>query len=159
MRLKFGLMSALAVACFSGTAIAQTDEPSVVVTVVKMEPSSYNKRQCDLEFNITNNGYGTIHRIRAHLIGYDDRGREVDEVMSATADNKSGFSYKPIAVGQTARNVGDASFKEDCEYLKEIQFDGVKDQDCAMRMLPEDASCQSFITLMSDLPNLKIRPH
>jgi hypothetical protein len=147
------------VAMMGGSATGQEEGTGkIVITVTKMEERKMrNKPGCKIKFDITNNAYGTIHKIRAKVNAYDDRGRQVDELLSAVASNTKGFSTIPVALGSTIKGVGDATFKEECKYLTEIKFDGIDEDDCAMRMLPENDSCSKFTILKSNVPSLKIK--
>ena len=146
-----------------GSATGQEEgNREIVITVTSMEKSKshYGKKGCDLKFDITNNAYGTINRIDAELTGFDDRGRKVREMMgNTTASNQLSMSsfYTPIALGTTVRDIGDATFKEECKYLTEIKFDGIDNDNCVMRMLPENVSCSKFTILKSNVPSLKIK--
>jgi hypothetical protein len=152
----FGLISIM-----GGSATGHSEEGTgkIVITVTGMEKTEWRKEWCELKFDITNNAYGTLHRIDARLTGFDDRGRKVDEPLSATASNTKGLTGPriPIALGSTIKDVGDATFKEECKYLTEIKYDGIDEADCVMRMLPENDSCSKFTTLKSNVPSLKIK--
>ena len=117
----FGLISIM-----GGSATGHSEEGTgkIVITVTGMEKTEWRKEWCELKFDITNNAYGTLYRINARLTGFDDRGRKVGELLGgATASNTKGFSHIPIALGSTIKDVGDASFEEECKYLTEIKFD------------------------------------
>jgi len=111
-----------------------------------------------VNFSVTNNAYGTIDLLTIQLTAYDDRGREVDELLSAQAGNQDGrMSRKPIAVGATVTGLGSATFKEECQYLAEMEIDKLRPHECGMRMLPENVQCRTFTVLKSSIPTLKIR--
>lgn len=137
---------------------AAVSAQQITITATKMEEKTdfRGKKNCKISFSVTNNAYGTIDRLTAHLTAFDDRGREVDELLSATAGNQNRFSRKPVAKGSTVTGVGDATFKEECQYISAIRIDKIKPEDCGMRLLPENVSCSKFTTLKSDLPNLKV---
>ena len=131
----------------------------IIITINKMQDGTdfSDNSTCKLKFNITNNSYGTIHRISAKLDGWDDRGEKLDEMLSANASNSKGFSYVPIPKGNTVSNVGDATFKVNCKYLAEIKNIGIDDEDCAMKMLPENQSCSKLTVMNSNVSSIKIR--
>jgi hypothetical protein len=133
--------------------------PSIIITVNSMkDDQDYRKRDlCTLKFSITNNAFGTLHLIRAKLTGFDDRGSKLDELLSATAGNSKGFSKVPIAKGSTVTGLGDASFKVKCKYFSTLKYDGIDEDDCAMRMLPENVSCSKITTLRSNINSIKIK--
>ncbi len=133
--------------------------PNIVITVTSMkDDQDYRKKSlCKLKFSITNNAFGTIHRISAKLTGYDDRGEKLDELLSANASNRRGFSLLPIAKGSTVNGVGNASFKVKCKYFAKLKYDGIDEDDCAMRMLPENVSCSKITTLRSRVPSIKMQ--
>ena len=122
-----------------------------VITVTNMKEPDQFEKECKLSFDITNNGYGTLHRIIAKLTAWDDRGREVESVGGATATTS-----RPIVLGATI-SVGGAWFREECKYLTELRFDGIDEIYCAMRMLPENTSCSKLTILKSNVPSLKIK--
>ena len=93
---------------------------------------------CKFKFNITNNFYGTIHKFLAKLDTWDDRGEKFREMLSAMASNSKGFSFVPISKGSTVSNVGDATFKVTCKYLADIKYIRIADEDCSIKMLPEN---------------------
>ena len=143
-----------------GSATGHSEEGTgkIVITITSMYDSTRLEKLCNLKFDITNNAYGTLYRINARLTGFDDRGRKVGELLGgATASNTKGFSHIPIALGSTIKDVGDATFKEECKYLTEIKYDGIDEADCVMRMLPENDSCSEFTILKSNVPSLKIK--
>lgn len=146
---------------FGSTAVSWSAEvnPSIAISVTSMKDDvDYAKRSlCKLKFSITNNAFGTIHRISAGLTGYDDRGEKLGELLSANASNRKGFSMLPIAKGSTVKGVGDASFKVNCKYLAKLKYDGIDEDDCAMRMLPENVSCSKITTLRSEVPTIKVQ--
>ena len=143
------------VAGFSSVTLAN----SITITADQVDSGKdfMGKVQCKVKFSITNNSTGTIHRVRALLKGYDDRGREVDTVLAAAASNQKGFSYLPIPVGGSVSGVGDATFKEECQYLSAIAIKKVDEDDCAIRMMPEDLKCISIIDLKSTVPTLQVK--
>jgi hypothetical protein len=133
--------------------------PNIVITVTSMkDDQDYSKKSlCSLKFNITNNAFGTIHNISAKFTGYDDRGEKLGELLSATVSNRKGFSKLPIAKGSAVKGVGDASFKVKCKYFAKLKYDGIDEDDCAMRMLPENVSCSKITTLRSRIPTIKVQ--
>ena len=151
---RYGLLSLLLM-CPLGV-----NAQEVVVTATEMKDAAGfgGKKQCKVLFSVTNNAYGTIDLLTIQLTAYDDRGREVDELLAATAGNQSGsFGRKPVAVGSTVTGVGNATFKEECQYIAGIEIDKIRPHECGMRMLPENVECKSFTVLKSDIPSLKIR--
>ena len=137
-----------------GTATGQPEEgnPEIVITVTNMKEPDQFEKECELSFDITNNGYGTLHTIIAWLTAWDDRGREVESVGGAAANTS-----RPIVLGATISGVEGAWFKEECKYLTELRFDGIDEIHCAMRMLPENVSCSKITILKSNVPSLKIK--
>ena len=71
------------------------------------------------------------------------------------ASNLKGFSYVPISKGSTVSNVGKATFKVKCKYLAEIKYIGIADEDCAMKMLPENQSCSKFTVMKSNVKKVR----
>ncbi|BCG79904.1 hypothetical protein MesoLj113b_34460 [Mesorhizobium sp. 113-3-3] len=142
----------------SGTlsSAAQSIEVKVVSATDEQAMFGDKKEQCELGFEITNNAWGTLNRIAVPLGATDDRGRGVDKLLIARASNSDVFTWIPIAKGQTAKVKGDAVFKEECKYIAKIYVDGsVDDEDCAIRMMPEEAKCSDIVKLTTSLPNLK----
>lgn len=154
---KFIQISIISIFSLLLPSIAGANE--IIITINKMvDGTDFSKKStCKLKFNITNNSYGTIHRIRAKLDGWDDRGEKLREMLSAMASNSKGFSYVPISKGNTISNVGDATFKVKCKYLAEIKYIGIADEDCAMKMLPENQSCSKFTVMNSNVSSIKIK--
>jgi hypothetical protein len=153
MRLK--LVAALTSAGIA-TAAAQSIEIKIVSATDDQSSFGDKKVQCDLGFEITNDSWGTLHRIQVPLGAIDDRGRGVDKLLSASASNSELFTWVPIAKGQTIKATGRATFEEECRYIATVKIDGpVDDEDCAIRMMPEGASCSDIVKLTTSLPNLK----
>ena len=149
----------IAICIFSLSLPSIAGANEIIITINEMQDGTDLRKRstCDLKFNITNNSYGTIHRIRAELDGWDDRGENLREMLRATATNIKGFSYVPISKGSTASNVGDATFKVKCKYLAEIKYMGIADEDCAMKMLPENQSCSKITVMNSNVSSIKIK--
>jgi uncharacterized protein len=137
-------------------AVTKEGTAEIVITVTSMGKSSRTEKMCKLKFDITNNAYGTLDRIDARLTGFDDRGREVDN-SPAYASNDKGFDRIPIALGSIITGFGYVLFNEECKYLTEVKFEGIYDEHCGMRMLPENVSCSKFTILKSNVPSLKIK--
>lgn len=153
MRLK---LVALLTSIGMTTAAAQSIDIKIVSLTDDQSAFGDKKVQCKLGFEITNDSWGTLHRIRVPLGATDDRGRGVDKLLSANASNTERFSWLPIAKGQTVKAKGDATFEEECRYIAKVFLDGtVRDEDCAIRMMPEGASCSDIVKLTTALPNLK----
>lgn len=143
---------------FVSASAAYSQSIDVTIISAKDETSSFGekKEQCELGFEITNNSWGTLYRINVPLNATDDRGRGVDELLVASANNSNVFTWVPIAKGETVKVKGDATFKEACKYIESVSLDGeIDDKDCAIRMMPEQASCSDVVTLRSKLENIK----
>lgn len=150
------LLASMLVGVSMATAAAQSIEIKIVSATDDQSAFGDKKVQCKLGFEITNDSWGTLHRIRVPLGATDDRGRGVDKLLSANASNTERFSWLPVAKGQTVKAKGDATFEEECRYIAKVFLDGaVKDEDCAIRMMPEGASCSDIVKLTTSLPNLK----
>jgi hypothetical protein len=152
----------------SGAEKAVTKEGTAEIVITVTSKEKYNpfaflkidnlkKKLCELKFDITNNAYGTLHYIDLNLTGFDDRGRKVRKYGAIPHINYKGGSRIPLVLGSTIRNVGSAKFKEECKYLTELRFDGIDEDSCVMRMLPENVSCSKFTILKSNVPSLKIK--
>lgn len=153
MRLK---LVALLTSIGMTAAAAQSIEIKIVSATDDQSAFGDKKVLCRLGFEISNYSWGTLHRIQVPLGATDDRGRGVDELLSASASNSEFFTWLPVGKGQTAKAEGDATFKEECRYIAKVFLDGaVKDEDCAIRMMPEGASCSDIVKLTTSLPNLK----
>jgi len=151
--------SILIISMFIGVGAASANE--VIITLASLtDGETYdNKPTCSLEFSITNNAYGTIHKIQGELTAWDDRDTELEASgFSGSASNSGGMfsGYKKIEVGATVHNVGKATFKEKCKYFGKLKLNGIDEDDCAMRMLPEDVSCVDFTVLKSAIDAVEV---
>ena len=91
------------------------------------ERKSYDgKPICEFTYDLTNNSTGTIYYLSVNVDGWDDRGTKVDEVLGASLDNSSGFSTKPIGVGNTLKFKQSAGFKSPCKYMQKIKMTKVR---------------------------------
>ena len=146
---------------FAWSSFAAGPAPQIDITVTSMQDKKGygGKPQCKFKFSIHNASTGTIYGIRGELTAWDDRGRKVGELLSAAVVNsKSMMSGRtPIPVGATVKDMGDATFKEECKYIAEMKFDQIRDHYCAIRMLPEDTDCSQMVKLKSAIPQIKIR--
>ena len=144
----------------SETVETQLSVKEIVIVATSMkdrEGFGSKKGLCEVKFSIENNGPGTIYRIAVELDGFDDRGRPVEEILSASVDSRSIWEKNYIRVGSTISDVGDATFEEECRYLGAISAVSVEPENCAIRNLKENADCYSMIELRSAIPTLKIK--
>jgi len=138
------------------TAAAQSIEIKIISATDDESSFGEKKVQCKLGFEVKNDSWGTLNRIAVPLKATDDRGRGVDAMLSASASNSDFFTWVPVGKGQTIKAQGFATLKEECRYIAKIEIGGpVKDEDCAIRMMPEGAACSDIVKLTTSLPNLK----
>ena len=155
------LRKIIAVTVFLISPIVVAQDPyNISVTIERMESKVgyLGKPQCEFFFSILNNSMGTIDRLRGGLTAWDDRGRTVDELLSANFENSKNvmFGRTSIAVGEKVLDLGDATFKEECEYISKVKFDTVDVDDCAIRMLPENYICNNLIVFKSNLEGISV---
>lgn len=149
------LLSAILVCAGVIPAVAQSIEVRIISAIDDNSSFGDKKVQCKLGFEITNNAWGTLHRISVPLGAIDDRGRGVDKLLSASAANTKLFTWIPVAKGQTVKVEGDAIFKEECKYISKVFVDGkVSDENCAIRMMPEGVSCGDIVQLTSAINSI-----
>lgn len=123
----------------------------------KVERESLGDKYCDLEFNLTNNSYGTLYRIYVTADGWDDRGEKYDELLGFSMENKSGSwgDRTSVAKGVTQSFKG-GSFKGSCKWLDKIEIDKLDNDDCNIRMMPEDVTCNDILKVVPGSTGLKI---
>ena len=93
---------------------------------------------------------GTIERlvIKAHIT--DDRGRKVsaNPFQAHIRNTSRRDDFLSIPVGSTLQDVGEIWIEEECQYVGEIKLGSMDKEDCAIRMLPEDADCNDLVELL-----------
>lgn len=113
---------------------------------------------CELEFDITNNSWGTMFGFKIETEVFDDRGDKVEQNMMFSQINAFGGlfnSYDSIGLGQNGKSKS-LTVKTKCKYLAEINLLEVKDKNCNIRMLPEDANCLDPVELMSEIEHITL---
>lgn len=123
----------------------------------KVEREYYGGKLCDLEFNLTNNSFGTLYRIYINVDGWDDRGEKFDELLSFSMDNSHGGwgGKTPVAKGTTQSFKG-GSFKGSCKWLDKIKIGKLDNDDCNIRMMPEEVNCSDILKVLPGSTGLKI---
>lgn len=123
----------------------------------KVDSASMGNKLCDLEFNLTNNSFGTLYKILIRVDGWDDRGEKYDELLGFTMDNSTGgWGDKiPVSKGATQSFKG-GSFKGSCKWLDKIEIGKLDNDDCNIRMMPEDVTCNDILKVLPGSTGLKI---
>jgi len=146
----FNTIKKLVLACLLFVPMSVVAQAPIVINFVELkEDESWDgDKMCKVTFSITNvSAPGTIDRLRIKVKAVDDRGREVktNAMQSHIANQGKWGDYTSIPVGQVMSPTDSVWFKEECKYIQGVAFDEVKTQDCAIRMLPEDAQCRTMI--------------
>ena len=139
---------------FSGNSFAN----SIIVNLVSYEDKKdYSDNDtCELEFDITNNSWGTMYAYKIETEVFDDRGDKVEQnIMFSKIDAFGGIfnSYDSIGIGQSGKSKS-LTVKTKCKYLAEIKLIEVKDKNCNIRMLPENADCLEPVEVSSELDHI-----
>ena len=105
--------------------------------------------QCSLNFDITNNSYGTIHWIDVEMNFYDNRGEKVkvSGFDSSIGNNAILGDGAPITVGKTKSFERDMTPQTACKYIQECEPMKVKPKYCNIRMLPEKVNCLDLVEI------------
>lgn len=120
------------------------------ITGTRDKTSLLNKTaQCSLNFDITNNSYGTIQWIDVEMNFYDDRGEkvEVSGFDSSIGNNTILGDGAPIPVGKTKSFEGDMTLQTACKHIQECEPMKVKPKYCNIRMLPEKVNCLDLVEI------------
>lgn len=129
----------------------------VIELTGKVERESLGDKLCDLEFNLTNNSFGTLYEISIPIDGWDDRGEKFDELLAFTMKNSNGGwgDKTPVAKSATVSFKG-GSFKGSCKWLDKIKIGKLDNDDCNIRMMPEEVNCDDILKVLPGSTGLKI---
>ena len=133
---------------------------NIIVNLVSYEDKKdYSDNDtCELEFDITNNSWGTMYSYKIETEVFDDRGDKVEQnIMFSKIDAFGGIfnSYDSIGIGQSGKSKS-LTVKTKCKYLTEIKLLEVKDKNCNIRMLPEDANCLEPVEASSEIDHINL---
>ena len=131
---------------------------SILVNLVSYEDKKdYSDNDtCELEFDITNKSWGTMYGYKIETEVFDDRGDKVEQnLLFSKIDAFGGIfnSYDSIGIGQSGKSTS-LTVKTKCKYLAEIKLLEVKDKNCNIRMLPEDADCLEPVEVSSEIDHI-----
>ncbi|RWP37996.1 hypothetical protein [Mesorhizobium sp.] len=140
-------------------AIAATPAQSTEITFFVMHAEASRSMsppaRCILTFAIRNDSYGTIHRIVANIEATDVDGERISGVVSSVG-NGSREEWLPIKQREISVGKSFASFEGGCNRIARLRIVSVLPEDCAIRMLPEEADCGKLVRLQSAVPGISI---
>ena len=128
----------------------ESKQIKIEITGTRDKTSLLNKTaQCSLNFDITNNSYGTIQWIDVEMNFYDNRGEKVkvSGFDSSIGNNTILGDGAPIPVGKTKSFKGDMTLQSACKYIQEYEPIKVKPKYCNIRMLPEKVNCLDLVDI------------
>lgn len=114
--------------------------------------------QCELEFSFTNNSWGTIYGLRIDTEVFDDRKSKVSSniIMSQITPFAMIFGdVTSIRLGNSA-TAKSLTVNEKCEYIGEIFMTKIKQENCNIRMMPEEAKCINIVRGSSDISHINL---
>ena len=135
-------------------------EPNVIVELISYEDlKDYEEKPyCELEFTFTNNSYGTIYEMDIETESFDDRGDKLDDYAFKSKIQAFGDFWsmeEEIKVGNSATSKS-LSLKTKCQYVQDIYMTEVKNKNCNIRMLPEDADCLDLVQASSKIDHINL---
>jgi hypothetical protein len=116
------------------------------------------KDTCELEFSFTNNAWGTIYALGIDTESYDDRESKLDGNMFAQKITPFAIIFgdvTSIRKGNTA-TAKSLTLGTKCKYVSIIHMTKVKQENCNIRMMPEEANCLDIITASSKIDHIKL---
>jgi len=116
------------------------------------------KDACELEFTFTNNAWGTIYGLSIDTESYDDRESKIDGNMFTQKITPFAIIFgdvTSIKKGNTA-TAKSLTLDSKCKYIEIVYMTKVKQENCNIRMMPEEANCLDIITASSKIDHIKL---
>ena len=128
-------------------------EGKVIISISsKKDVIKLKREMCEIKFSIQNSSYGTINDLSIKVQAENDRGRKVKNFGSAEVTNKKKWNPVSIPKGGSLVNAKGATFEELCKYMGKIELvrSKIKEDNCNIRMMPEDAKCRDIFVLVNE---------
>lgn len=153
-KLVFLVVSFLTISSFP----ALSESINVELIAYEDKKDFQEKDTCELEFSFTNNAWGTIYALGIDTESYDDRESKLDGNMFAQKITPFAMIFgdvTSIRKGNTA-TAKSLTLDTKCKYVSIIHMTKVKQKNCNIRMMPEDANCLDIIMASSKIDHIKI---
>ena len=137
--------------------VSNADAPSITVKILSYQQGADH---CQLTYSVSNNSWGTMKNLWILTEAFDDRGTEMDE-HSWEGEYMNPFSGYPnpvvsIPKGGIAKS-DNLTYKGKCKYIGTINVLEVKDKNCIIRMMPEEAICSDIMVYESNIDHITFR--
>jgi|TARA_B100001971_G_C18196736_1_gene541956 hypothetical protein len=116
------------------------------------------KDTCELEFTFTNNAWGTIYGLSINTESYDDRESKIDGNLFSQTITPFAIIFGDVTSIKKGNTATAKSLNVDskCKYIEIVYMTKVKQENCNIRMMPEEANCLDIVTASSKIDHIKL---
>jgi hypothetical protein len=138
------------------SSLSSAETPSITVKILSYQQGA---EHCQLTYSVSNNSWGTMKELWILTEAFDDRGTKMKgyKFNGEYMNPFGGWSWENPVISIPKGGISkmnDLKFKGMCQYIGTINVLEVKDKNCIIRMMPEEAICPDVMVYKSNIEHI-----